>query len=52
MTMRTYAHSPASACLRRHVDALVNRVSERIHESRAGMRPVPSSFWRWPFSSP
>ncbi len=36
MTMRTYAHSPASACLRRHVDALVNRVSERIHESRAG----------------
>ena len=36
MTIRTYAHSPASACLRRHVDALGNRVSERIHKSRAG----------------
>ena len=36
MTMRTYAHSPARACLRRHVDALGNRVSERIHKSSAG----------------
>jgi hypothetical protein len=36
MTIRTYAHSPASACLRRHVDALGNRVSKRIHKSRAG----------------
>ena len=35
MTIRTYADSPASACLRRHVDLLGNRVSEKIHTSRA-----------------
>ena len=49
MTMRTYAHSPASACLRRHVDALVNRVSEKSTRAAQGMKPVPSSFWRWLF---
>ena len=35
MTIRTYAHNPASACLRRHVDALRNWVSERTRKSCA-----------------
>ena len=33
MTIRTSTHSPASACLHRHVDALGNWVSEKTHKN-------------------
>jgi hypothetical protein len=35
MTIRTYAHSPATACLHRHVDGLRNWMSEKTHKSCA-----------------
>jgi hypothetical protein len=34
MTIRTYAHSPATACLQRHVDALRNWMSEKSPKNR------------------